>query len=470
MAAGVAEPAPDGPQHALRDELRALGKLAAPLAIAQAGQSLMSLVDTAVVGRAGAVPLAGTALGSSLFFVVSLLGLGLMLGLDPLVSQALGAGQPVRARRMLWQGVYLALISAAVLVPPLLVLQLGLEPFGLSREVAGQTRHFLWWRMAGLPALMVFSATRSYLQAVHRAQVLVWSTLAANVLNFLFDLLFVFGGASLPEWLGPLRWLPRMEAGGSALASTLCTWFQLAITAAACAKVPLPEKPTDLHKPLPEELRHAVRIGVPVGLHLGAEVGVFSLAGFLAGRLGTEDVAAHQVALVLCSLSFTVAVGFGNAGAVRVGMAVGSRNTPRARLAGFTAIACGTAFMACSGLVFFFFPGVLAGLMTNEPGVQAMAIPLLLVGAVFQLSDGVQGVGAGVLRGAGDSRFTFVANLIGHYLVGLPLSLYLGLKLKLGIVGIWWGLCAGLTCVAIALFSRFWSLSRREIRPVAEVH
>jgi len=467
MAAGVEPRLPLDVKRSLRDELRELWKLAAPLAIAQAGQSLMSLVDTAVVGRAGAAPLAGAALGSSLFFTVSILGLGLMLGLDPMVSQAVGAGQPVRARRMFWQGVWLALGASVALAPLMMVLPLFLRPFGIAEDVAQQTTGYLWWRMPGLVPLLVFAAGRSYLQAVGRPQVLAVSTLFANVVNLGLDLLFVFGGADLPAWTGPLRWVPRMEAAGAAVASTLCTLFQMGIVCWAVGRTPLPERPADLRRPMRDDLKRAARIGIPVGLHLGAEVGVFALAGFLAGRLGTEDVAAHQVALVLCSMSFTIAVGVGNAGAVRVGVAVGARDTPRARLAGFTAFACGTLIMGTSAVMFRLFPEALAALMTTEKSVQALVVPLLTVAMVFQISDGVQGVGAGVLRGAGDSRFTFVANMLGHYLVGLPLSLYLGLSRGLGVTGIWWGLCAGLTCVAVGLFARFWVLSSREIQPVA---
>jgi len=468
MAARVEIAASGVPRTTLRAELRALSSLALPLAISQAGQALMGLVDTAVVGRAGPLAFAGTALGSNLYVFISIMGQGAMLGLDPLISQAMGAGQPVRARRMLWQGVWMALLVTAVLVPFLGILQLGLEPFGIAPEVATQARRFLWWRMVGLPPALVFVAARAYLQAVHRVKVLAWSTLAANLLNFVFDLLLVFGGASLPAWTGPLRAIPPLGAGGAALASTLCTFFQLALVAAVCAKQPLSERPVDLRQPRPTDLKHALRVGLPVSLHLGAEVGVFSLAGFLAGSLGTTDIAAHQVALALCSLSFTFALGFGNAGAVRVGLAVGGRDTPRARLAGFTALGCGVAIMASAALLFWLIPDALAQLMTNEPEVRALAIPLLAVAAVFQLSDGIQGVGAGVLRGAGDSRFTFVANMLGHYGVGLPLSLFLGFKLKLGVVGIWWGLCAGLTCVAGALFFRFWNLSRQEIHPLVD--
>jgi MATE family multidrug resistance protein len=199
---------------------------------------------------------------------------------------------------------------------------------------------------------------------------------------------------------------------------------------------------------------------------MAAEVGVFALAGLLAGRLGPVPLAAHQIALTYGSFTFNAAVGIGNAGSVRVGWAVGARDPARARRSGLAAFGTGAAFMSLGAIAFLLFARPLARLMTDQPEVVAAAAPLLAVAALFEVSDGVQGVGAGVLRGAGDTRFTFVANMVGHYLVGLPVAILLGMVLGGGVVGLWWGLCAGLTAVAVALVLRFWRLSRRAIAPV----
>jgi MATE family multidrug resistance protein len=218
--------------------------------------------------------------------------------------------------------------------------------------------------------------------------------------------------------------------------------------------------------PVWTDLAQAARVGIPIGLHLGAEIGVFALAGVLAGGLGPASVGAHQIAISFASLTFTVALGIGNAGSVRVGWAVGAHNTPQARVSGFTAFAGGAGFMALGGLVFALFPNALAELSGAPADVVPLLVPLLMVSAVFQVFDGVQGVGAGVLRGAGDTRFTFLANMVGHYAIGLPLTLLLGFKLGLGVVGIWWGLCAGLVTVAVALLWRFHRLSAGTLRPL----
>jgi MATE family multidrug resistance protein len=218
--------------------------------------------------------------------------------------------------------------------------------------------------------------------------------------------------------------------------------------------------------PVWADLGQAARVGIPIGLHIGAEIGVFALAGALAFRLGQASMGAHQIALSFASLSFTIALGIGNAGSVRVGWAVGAHNTPQARMSGFVAFAGGAGFMALSALVFALFPGMISQLAGASAEVVPVLVPLLMVTAVFQVFDGVQGVGAGVLRGAGETRFTFLANMVGHYAIGLPLSLVLGFGLKLGIVGIWWGLCAGLIAVALALLWRFHRLSTGTLRPL----
>jgi MATE family multidrug resistance protein len=453
------------PRPWLREELSSLGRLALPIALAQAGQSLMGLVDTAVVGRAGAGPLAATALGNSLFFAVAVAGMGLMMGLDPLVSQAFGAGDRVRARRLLWQGVWLSLAVGALLALPMAFLPLLLEPAGIEPEVAAGAGRYLWLRLPGLPFLLLFMADRSYLQAAGRARPILVGAILANAANLLLDLLLVFGGAALPPWTGPLRLLPAMGAPGAALATTLCTALQAGFLALAVSAEPLDAPAPGLRRPVREDLLAATRMGLPVGLHMAAEVGVFALVGVLAGRLGRVPLAAHQIALTYGSFSFNAAVGIGNAGSVRVGRAVGARDTPRARRSGLVAFLAGAGFMSLWALLFLLLPWPLVRAMTDQPEVLAAAVPLMRVAAVFQISDGVQGVGAGVLRGAGDTRFTFAANVLGHYGLGLPVAIALGFGLGEGITGLWWGLCAGLTAVAVGLFWRFVRISSRDIAP-----
>ena len=460
----MTQPRPEG----LAGELSALGRLALPLALANAAQSFMGLVDTAILGRAGAAPLAGTGLGNLIFFAIGVLGIGLMMGLDPLISQAVGAGERGRARHLLWQGVWLACAVGAALAVPMALAPLALVPLGIPPEVAKQATGYLLLRMPSLPFLLFFYAGRSYLQSHGAARAVLITAVVANLAHVPVDLLLVFGGASLPSWTGPLRMVPAMGASGSGLATSLSFAFQAALLGLAIRWIGIDRPVAGLRRAVPGEMRRAARVGLPVGLHMGAEVGVFALVGFLAGRLGRDPLAAHQIAIAVASFTFNAAVGIGNAGSVRVGWAVGARDTAAARRAGLTAFGAGAGFMSLWGLAFILFPAPLARLMTDQPEVVAAAAPLMVVAGVFQISDGIQGVGAGVLRGAGDTRFTFFANMVGHWAVGLPVALALGVGLGLGVTGLWWGLCAGLTAVAAGLFARFLRLSSREIVPLAE--
>ncbi|HET9551489.1 MAG TPA: MATE family efflux transporter [Anaeromyxobacteraceae bacterium] len=451
----------------LREELAALLRLAAPLSAAQAGQALMGVVDTAVVGRAGAVPLAGVGLGNGLFFTVAVLGIGVMMGLDPLIAQAVGAGDPARARRLAVQGGWLALHATLCLTLPLLALPVLLEPLGVEPAVAREAGRYLLWRVPGLFFLFLYVGGRAYLQAAGLVRPMVVATVVANLANLPLDVLLVFGGEGLPAWAGPLRLVPALGAAGAAIATTLCQVLQAALLLYAAWRVPAPTLPRGAGRHDGATLRRAVGVGLPTGLHMVVEVAFFSLAGLLAARLGAVSMAAHQLALSVASLTFTVAVGVGQAGSVRVGLFVGGRDRAGARRAGLTALGASAGLMGLCGLAFLVAPQLIARALTDDPAVVATAAPLLRVAALFQVFDGAQGAGAGVLRGAGVTRFTFVANLLGHWLLGLPAMLLLAYAAGLGVLGLWWGFVVGLVAVAAALLGRFLRVSSREIAPLA---
>ena len=443
-------------------EFTALWRLALPVAIAQGGQALMGVVDTAVVSRAGTQALSAIGLSIAVFFAVSSFALGLMMGVDPLMSQAFGARNARRARVLLWQGSYLALLVGTVTALPMALVPRLLPRFGVDFVELPEVADYLGWRAVSLPLVLLYINARAYLMSAARTWPLVVATLVANLLNLLLGILLVFGGAGLP---GPLALVPAMGVEGSAIATLLACGVQWALVAGAVHWIPVTGGPIPL-APVWADIRQALWVGFPIGLHIAAEVFVFSFAGVLARWLNPESVSAHQIVISVSSLTFTIAQGIGNAGSVRVGWAVGARDTPQARLSGRVALGFGAGFMMMTALVFVFFPGVIARLMGTPPEVMPLVGPLMMVCGVYQVADGVQGVGAGVLRGAGDTRFTFLANIVGHYAVGLPLTLLLGFGLKLGVVGIWWGLCAGLICVAFALVWRFERRSATTLVPL----
>ena len=437
-----------------RYEFRELFRLALPLAAAQAGTQLMGLVDVAVLGRLGARELAASALGNAIFFAFTIMGMGLIYGIDPLISQAIGAGDRLRARRVLWQGVWLALAVTGVLMTVLFAMAGALPYIGVAEELIAPARTYLILRTVGLAPLLLFFVVRAYLQAHGVTRPLVIAMILANIFNLGADILLVFGG-------GPI---PPLGVAGAAIATILCSILQLGIASFAARAVPVSEHVD--HRWKRAEIAQAFRVGLPVGLQMGAEVGVFALVGVLAARLGTLHVAAHQIAIGLAAFTYTIAMGISAAGSVRVGIGVGARDPIATRVAGHVTFVAGILVMGVNAAAFALAPRFFARLITNQANVIAASVPLLLVAAVFQLSDGVQGVGAGVLRGAGDTKFTLYANLLGHWIIGLPIALWLGFQRGLGIVGLWWGLCAGLTVVAVLLFVRFEKLSAKTIMPL----
>ena len=427
------------------DEAKELMKLGWPLALAQAGQALFGVVDTAIVGRVGAQAQGAVGLGNAFFIGFSVLGMGLMMALDPLVSQAIGAGNPGRARTLYWQGVWLALLSSAVLAIPIFVSPLVLPLFGVEKTLAHETWVYAAWRLPQLPAMLLFIVSRCWLQSVGRSHVLFIATLIANVINFALCWWFVLD-------LG-------FGVAGAAVATVVSSLVQLGCVVFFFG--PAPEGTR--REPDREAIKKTFRVGVPIGLQLFLEVGVFSAAGVIAGTMNEASVAAHQIAITWASFTFCLAVGIGAAAAVRVGWAIGAGDTPSARRSGLAAIVLGIIIMSSSALFFFSFPLLPARVMSDREDVLTAVVALFAVCAVFQVFDGIQAVAAGALRGAGDTRFAFWINLVGHYGVGLPISILLGVKLELGVTGLWWGLCAGLVAVALGLLARFVVLTQKDV-------
>jgi len=435
------------PVRELSDHIR----LALPLTVGYLGQMLMGLVDTVMLGHHSETALAGAGIANSLIFAFIAFGMGVVMGLDSLVPQAIGAGERDRARRLFVTGLRVCVvlglpISVIILVAPELLTLVAVDP-----DVADEARIYIYGRLPSLVPFLVFVAQRSFLQAAGGTRPIVVAMVVANVVNVGLDYALIYG----VEPIG----LPALGSLGAALATTFVSFVSIAIAGLAIASDKRPA--TAVYDPV--LARKIVALGLPVGLHLLAEVGLFSIAQVLAGRLGKTQVAAHQVAVMLASFSFSMALGVGAACSVRVGQAIGSGDPRRVRRAGTAGFVLGASLMGCAGIAFAVFPRQLATLVSSDPHVIEAAIPLLRIAAVFQLSDAIQAVAAGALRGAGDTRSTFIGNLAGHYGIGLPLAIILAFPLGMGVPGLWWGLVAGLTSVAIGLTWRFYWLAGRPI-------
>lgn len=447
----------------VRGELRALLALTAPIALTNFGTLLLGLVDTAVVGRLGETALAAVGLGSAVFFTVCVAGLGWMLALDPLIAQAVGAREGGRAQHVLIQGLWVALLGALPVSLAIVGAGALLETAGIEPETAAQTHAYLHARLPAVLPWMMLAASRAFLQARTTTRPLVVGVVVANVINLPLTWVLVFGDRALTDLGLPALGVPTMGTAGAGLASAVATFAQLFIALFAVRAL-WQREGSRSYRPDGTIVWQVLRLGTPIGLSLLAEVLSFSIVAVLMGNLGRRSLASHNVAIALASATFQMALALGAAASVRVGHAIGREDAEGTRRAGLVAIASGGSCMILSAIAFITIPRPLARILTDEVGVIEATVPLLVVAAAFQLSDGVQAVAAGVLRGAGDTTVPLLANLAGHYAIGIPIGASLAFGAGWGAVGLWWGLSAGLTAVAILLTVRFWMLSRRAIR------
>ncbi len=423
----------------LRAEIRATLKLSWPLAAAFAGNQLLSLVDTVVAGHLGALEIAAVGLGNSLFFAGTILATGILTGLDTLASQALGAGESATARRHLREAVRLALwMAGPTLVAIALLVTVALWAAGVEPELRREVGSYLLTRAPAALPMLLFIALRGYLQALHKTGAVLWGTVVANLVNVPASILLAFHAG--------------LGVAGIGLATTVMMTAQVGVLYLSLRGVPVPE---GTGPPTPEGTRRLVDVGLPVGLHFGAEMGMFSLVTVLAGSLGSLAVGGHQVALQLAAFTFTVCLGVAAATAVRVGYAVGRGDSEGTLRAGLAGIGTGAVFMSTTAVAFVFLAEELASAIAKAPEVVAVAAPLLYIAAGFQIADGLQAVASGALRGAGDPRASMRITVIGHWFVGFPIGLVCTWPLGLGVRGLWLGLTAGLTFSGVALTWRF---------------
>ncbi len=438
-------------------DFRALLKLALPMVVVQVGLMMMGVVDTIIVGHVSATELAAAALGNLYYFGLTMFGMGTLMAIDPIVSQAFGARDETAIARGLQRGIVLALIISI----PVALLCLPAEPIlRLLRqppEVVPRAAGFALMSAPGVPAFFVWMVLRLALQSMKRMRPVLVTMVVANLVNAALNWVFVFGnlGAS------------AMGAVGSALGSTIGRFVMVAMLLAMSWRDLRPYfrpwRPESFQR---GPLLRTLAIGAPIGVQISLEFGAFAAIALLAGWFGAEAIAGHQIAINFASLTFMVPMGVASAAAVMVGHAVGANDPLHARRVASTALACGTAFMLLTAAAMLAFPGLIARIYTSTPGVAAVAAALIPIAGVFQVFDGIQVVAAGILRGVGDTRAPMLINVTAFWLVGMPVSLWLGFHMKAGVVGLWWGFVAGLAAVAVLLLLRVRNRMRQSLERV----
>lgn len=427
-----------------RDELQPMLALAGPVVLAEVGWVMMGIVDTIIVGPLGPAAIGSVGIGSILFLALAIFGMGLLLGLDTLVSHAYGAGRLDECHRWLLHGILLSLIGAPVLTAVALVGILLLPSWGFPPEVLSLTVPYLHVITWSLLPLLLYASFRRYLQALGIVAPITFALVTANLINAVAAWALVYGHLGLPA----------MGTTGSAVATLISRIYLAAVLLAAVVWYDRQHHIslfTITWRPKKRSLVRLLRLGLPAATQVTLELGVFAAASALAGRLDPVSLASHQIALNLASLTFMVPLGVASAGAVRVGHAIGRRDAQAASRSGWVALILGAGFMSTAALIFIAVPRPLIGIFTSNEAVLAMGRQLLLVAAMFQLFDGLQGVSTGVLRGLGDTRTPMLSNLAGHWLLGLPVGYALCFWWGWGVVGLWVGLSLGLVAIGVFL-------------------
>lgn len=440
-----------------RAELAELVRLAVPVAAVQVGMTFQGVVDSIMVGHVSPVDLAAVALGNVYFFAAVVFGMGVLFSLDPVIAQALGAGDQEAVARGFQRGLVLAgalsLGAMAFVLPARPVLAFLRQPPEVVPVAAG-------YALATAPGVLpfyLFVVQRQTLQAMGHMRPVVWSMVVANLANVAFNWVFIYGHLGVPA-MGAVGsgWASTLSRAVMALVLLVLAWRDLVPHMSPFRRAVLARAP----------MWRMIRLGAPTGIQLQLEFGAFAGAGLLMGLLGTVAVAGHQVALNLASLAFMVPLGVAQAAAVLVGRAVGEADPPAARRAAGAGLLVGGGFMVCTAALFLLLPGPLVRIYSADPPVVLLAASLLPIAGVFQVFDGLQVVASSVLRGVGDTRTPMLVNLLGFWAVGLPVGLVLGFPVGAGARGVWWGLALGLGMVALLLLRRVRTRFGRELRRV----
>lgn len=446
-------------------------RLALPLVLAEVGWMFMGVVDTIMVGHLPnpALTISAAALGQVLYNTLAFGVGGILFGLDTYISQAHGAGEFDDANRWLLSGLVLAAILAALLMGMVWLGPFAMARMPVDRDVVRQAISFLGALNWGTLPLFLYMTFRRYLQAFNHVRPIAVALVSANLVNAALDWLFLFGH----RWniAGFTFAIPSYGVTGAAASTALARLYLAAFVGVAVWWVDrrhsyglraAARPPADARRIDMERIRRLLRLGGPVGAQIFVEIAIFAAVTSLIGTLGTAPLAGHEIALNCVATTFMVPFAISAAGAVRVGQAIGRGSASEARAAGWTAIGLGSGFMVCASAALVLFPTSIARGFTHDPAVITAAVPLLLVGAAFQLFDGVQVTATGALRGAGNTHAGLIVQLIGYWAIATPVGLWLAFHRHLGAVGLWMGLALGLIFAGIALVTT-WARTVRKL-------
>lgn len=436
------------------EEAGTLLKVGVPVIIAQLLQMSMSFVDTVMAGRLSATDLAAVAVGSSVLLPFVVLCLGCMMAVSPIVAQNIGGREfhlvGKNARQVLWLSQILALPSFFILRN----LEIVMTWLEVSNEVIPVADGYLKAISWGMFPAYAYGALRYFNEGLSVTRPAMYVALVGVLVNIPANYVLMYGKLGLPQ----------LGAVGTGYASSIvfCVMFAgMAWFTSTFGSYQRFEIFKKFRWPEFEYFREMLRIGIPIGISSTMEVTFFALVSLLMGSIGTVAVAGHQVAINFAAMTFMVPFGLSIAITARVGNAAGKQDKRTARFRGFTGVLICTSFMSLTAVLMYLFPVEIASIYTSDTDVIAIAVQLIYMAAIFQISDGLQVSGFGALRGLKDTKVPMFVNLFAYWIVGLPVAWILGFTMDLGPQGLWIGLIFGLTVAAFLHNARFWQQTKR---------
>lgn len=422
-------------------------KLSYPIVIGQVGVVAMGVADMVMIGKIDATNLAAAGFANAVFFLVTILGVGTLTAVSPLVAKAKGAGHPNEVALLFRQGLWTSLALSAFIMSVIFILTINLDWFGQSEKVNALAKSFLHLLNAGTVFMLLFMAAKQFSDGLSITKPSAIITIAGLLFNIILNWFLIYGNAGFPA----------LGLNGAGFA-TLITRILMAIAMLLYVL----KNPIYKHWLHVKEKQHGKKlfkeifvVGLPSGMQYFFEVGAFAGAAIIIGWFGTNELAAHQIAINIASVTYMIATGFSAAGSILVGDARGRKDKSALVHSGRAAIIMGFGFMAFMAILFATANHFLVDLYISDVAVAPMAANLLLIAALFQLSDGVQCVSLGVLRGLSDTKIPTVITIIAYWVIGIPIGWLLAKYAGLSLYGIWFGLSLGLTVSAVMLSLRF---------------
>lgn len=422
--------------------------------LSQLGHMLVGVADSVMVGRLGAEPLAGASLANVIFHLLLVFGMGVSYAITPLVAAADGEGNKNETAAFLKHAMIINIVTGVILYGIILILSPGLKYLDQPEEVVVLALPYLNVVTLSLVPFMIFQTFRQFAEGLSDTKKAMVIVIGSNLINVGLNYILIYGKLGFEAY-------GLLGAGYASLIARIVLALWMALYVYNAQKYRIYRIGFAIGNYSKVIMKRMLNLGIPAGMQFSFEVGAFGFAVIMIGWIGTEALAAHQIAINLASVSYMMASGLSSAATVRVGNQLGKKDIITMREAAFTLYAMVIAFMAICTLAFIVGRYFLPELYIDDKGVIELAASLMIIAGFFQISDGIQVLSLGALRGLSDVKIPTMLTFVAYWVLALPIGYLLAFQFNFGASGVWYGLLIGLTIVAIALFIRFNNLSKK---------